>query len=96
MARLWDGVRALEGRTLQTVTGKGFDVVSVSDSHVRVTLHSSGRTLPIPRKAFDQAEALGLATASVRPSELREAQVSEGQPAYVAAIIRAVIGSTKT
>lgn len=53
MARLWDGVRALEGRTLQTVTGKGFDVVSVNGSHVRVTLHSSGRTLPIPRKAFD-------------------------------------------
>jgi hypothetical protein len=90
MARLWEGVRALEGRTLQTVTGKSFDVAEISDSHVRVTVHSSGRTYPIPRRAFDQAEAFGLDTPSVRPSKLREARVSEGQPAYVAAIIHAV------
>lgn len=78
---------------MQTVTGKGFDVVSVSDSQVRITVHSSGRPQSLPRKAFDQAEALGLATASVRPSDLRKAQVSDRQPAYVAAIIRAVVGS---
>ncbi len=95
MGRLWDEVRALEGRTLQTVTGKGFDVASVSASHARVTLHSSGRTLPIPRKAFDEAESLGLDTSSVTPSELREARVSEGQPAYVAAIIRVVRGAER-
>lgn len=95
MARLWGGVRALEGQTLQTVTGKGFDVVSVSDSQARVTVHSSGRTYPIPRKAFDLAEELGLDTSSIRPSALREARVSEGQPAYAAAIIHAVRGAER-
>lgn len=94
MATLWDEVRLLEGRTLQTVTGKGFDVVSVSGSHVRVSLHSSGRTLPIPRKAFDQAEELGLDTASVRPIDLREARIAGDQPTYVAAIIHAVVRSS--
>ena len=92
MASLWERVRALEGWTLQTVSDSvPFKIVSIDDSKVKV-LVSSGKTYSIYRRKFDKAEALGLATADVKPFQLRKAKASEGNPAYVAAIIRAVVG----
>src|SRR4051812_37044166 len=93
MASLWGRVRALEGFTLPTVSGRAeFDVASVGDDYVRVVPHSSGKPRPIKREDFERAEALGLATADITPIQLRRAGISEFNPAYVAAIIRAAVG----
>src|SRR5215217_7028832 len=92
MASLWERVRALEGQTLQTVRDRvSFEIVSIDDSKIKV-LVSSGKTYSIYRREFDKAEALGLVTVNVKPSQLRKAGASEGNPAYVAAIIRATVG----
>jgi hypothetical protein len=92
VASLWERIQALERFTLPTVSGRAaFDITSVDDGHVRITPYSSGQPRPIKRQEFEQAEALGLATADVTPIELRRAGVSEFNPAYVAAIIRAAV-----
>ena len=92
MASLWERVRALEGQTLQTVRDRvPFEIVSIDDSKIKV-LVSSGKTYSIYRRQLDKAEALGLVTADVRPSQLRKAGASKGTPAYAAPIIRAVVG----
>ena len=91
MATLWEGVRALEGRTLPTERGREFDVPEVGDDHVRVVPRSSGKPRRIERREFEQAESLGLATADVHPIQLRRAGASEFNPAYVAAMIHAAV-----
>ena len=92
MASLWERIRTLEGRSLPTSTGRGtFDVVGVDKNRVRITLHSSRKTRrSIERWRFERAETLGLVRSDVIPDEIRNAQVSEYDRAYVAAIIRAV------
>ena len=95
MATLCGKVRALEGQMLAIVTGRAtFDVTGVNDKRVEVVPRSTGQTRPIYCQEFERAEALGLARADVTPSQLREAGASEGNPAYVAAIIRAVVRGT--
>ena len=93
MASLWNRVRALEGQTLPTVSGRGtfFEVAEVGANHVPVVPRSSGKPRRIERREFEQAESLGLATAGVHPIQLRRAGASEFNPAYVAAIIRAAV-----
>ena len=92
MATLWERVRALEGQTLPTVSGReAFDVAEVDDRHIRVLPRSSGKPRRIERRQFELAESLGLATANVHPIQLRRAGASEFNPAYVAAIIRAAV-----
>jgi hypothetical protein len=92
MANLWERIRALEGRTLPTVSGRAeFDIASVDDGYVRVVPHSSGKARPIKREDFERAEALDLATTDVTPIQLRRAGISEFNPTYVAAIIRAAV-----
>jgi hypothetical protein len=54
--------------------------------------HSSEKPRAIKREEFERAEMLGLATAGVTPIQLRRAGISEFNPAYVAAIIRAAVG----
>jgi hypothetical protein len=93
MTSLWEQVRALEGWTLPTVNGRAlFDISAVDDGFVRVVPHSSGKPRAIKREEFERAEMLGLATAGVTPIQLRRAGISEFNPAYVAAIIRAAVG----
>jgi hypothetical protein len=93
MASLWEQIQALEGFTLPTVSGRAaFDIASVDEDYIRVVPHSSGKPRPIKREEFERAEALGLATTDVTPIQLRRAEVSEFNPAYVAAIIRAAVG----
>ena len=92
VATLCEKVRILEGQTMPTVTGRAtFHVTSVDDKHVEVVPRSTGKTRSISCQEFERAESLGLVTASVSPSELREAGASEANPTYVAAIIRAVV-----
>jgi len=92
METLWERVRALKGRTLPTVSGQEFHVEDVDERYVRVVPRSSGTPRsPIPRWRFERAEALGLARTGVTPSEIRKAGVSEFDPAYIAAILRAAI-----
>jgi len=97
MPSLWERVQALEGRTLPTVSGSAtFDITAVDDNYVRVAPHCSGKPVPIKREEFERAEALGLARADVTPIQLRRAEVSNFNPAYVAAIIRAAVGTRPT
>jgi hypothetical protein len=93
MTSLWERVRALKGWRLPTVSGRAaFDITAVDDDSVHVVPHSSGKPRIIKREEFERAEALGLATVDVTPIELRRAGISEFNPAYVAAIIRAAVG----
>ena len=93
MASIWERIRALEGRTLPTVSGRAaFDIASVGDDYVRVIPHSSGKPRLIRRQEFERAEMFRLARADVIPIPLRDAKISEFNPAYVATIIRAVVG----
>ena len=93
MTSLWERIRALDGFTLPTVSGRAaFDITSVDDNSVRVVPRSSGKPRPIRREDFERAEALGLVRADVTPIQLRRAGISEFNPAYVAAIIRAAVG----
>jgi hypothetical protein len=93
MASLWERIRALEGFTLPTVSGRAaFDIASVDEDYVRVVPHSSGKPRRIKREEFKGAEALGLATSGVTPNQLRGAGISEFNSAYVTAIIRAAVG----
>ncbi len=98
MASLWERVRALEGRTLPTVSKREafFEVAEVGDGYVRVVPRSSGKPRRMERREFEQAEALGLATTDVAPIQLREAGVSEFNPAYVAAMLQAAVGQGST
>jgi hypothetical protein len=68
-----------------------FDISAVDNDCVRVMPRSSGKPRAIKREQFEQAEALGLAAADVTPIQLRRAEISEFNPAYVAAIIRAAV-----
>ena len=93
MAMLWERIRALEGRTLTTMSGREtFDVIEVNETHARVVPRSSGTPRsPIPRWRFDRAETLGLASGDVTPSQLQEAGVTVRNSTYMAAMIRVAL-----
>lgn len=91
MHTLWEQVRALEGQTLSTARGRAFDVSMVDDRQIHVVPHSTGKVRPIRRHEFERAETLGLVTLDITPIRLRQAGVSEVNPAYVAAIIREIV-----
>ena len=82
---------------MPTVSGRAaFAITSVDKGYVHVVPRSSGKPhSPIERWRFEHAEALGLATAGVTPVQRRRAGVSEFTPAYVAAIICAVVGPSE-
>jgi hypothetical protein len=97
MANLWEQIRALDGRSMATSTGRGtFDGIEVDEHRIRIMLHRERMTRrSIERWRFERAEALGLARSDVIPDEIRKSQVSEFDPAYVAAIIRAAIDQVR-
>jgi hypothetical protein len=76
---------------LQTVTGREFVMTAIEDGYAQVVPRSSRKPRTIERWRFEQAEALGLATADVNLIQLRRAAILEFNPAYVAAIIRAAV-----
>lgn len=87
---LWARVRALEGRMLVTTAGKAFRIVAVGTDYVRIAPESSGKERPVHRSEIEGAVAMARAGREVSPVRLREAGVSEFNPAYVAAIVRAL------
>ena len=91
MASLWERVRALEGRTLPTVSGRAtFDITAVDNRYVQVVPRSCGKPRrPLKREDFERAEALGLATADVTRDQLSGVGIDEYNLSYVTAIIRA-------
>ncbi len=94
MTFTWDRVQALQGKTLQTVSrGATFKVEKVNNDHVWVMPCSSGKLRRIERWRFEEAERQGLVTPNVTPTEIRKKGISDFNPAYVAAIIRAVVGT---
>jgi hypothetical protein len=93
---LWQRLRALEGRTLRTVTGRGvFEVLRVADDAVHIRVRSSGREYGVRRREIEAGGALGLRGAALTPFRVRQASASEYRPAYVAALLRAVDGDAR-
>lgn len=93
MATLWDRIRALEGRTLTTVSRhNAFDVIQVTDTRVQIVPRSSGASRAgIDRRSFERAEVLGLARSDVTPSQIQNAGVARFNSSYVAAMIRVAL-----
>ena len=89
MSEIWTRVRSLEGRTLLTSTGKPFLVVEVGSDYLRIAPESTGKGRPIKRSEIEGAAELKDPT----PTEVRAAGISEYNPAYVAAIVRALSSS---
>jgi hypothetical protein len=87
----WEAVRALNGKSLTTVRGRTFDILTVADESVVISVLSTGKTRSISRAEFERAHDAGLFIAGVRPQQLRDANASEANPAYVAAIIREIL-----
>ena len=96
MEEMWVSVRALQGRTLLTARGNPFCVVSVKTGYVAVVLQSTGKERRISRAEIEGAIALALQGRDISPSRLREAGVSEANPAYVAAIVRHILRQDTT
>lgn len=90
---LWERVRLLEGRKLNSTSGRStFEILSVKSDVALIRIHSTGSERSIRRQEFDKALKFGMVTFSVTPSQIRESGASEFSPAYVAAIIRTVLG----
>jgi hypothetical protein len=91
MAFPWEEVRVLTGKTLCTVRGRTFDIVTVDDDAVEIFVRSTQKPRTIDRDEFERALVADLFTAQVRPQQLRDAEASEANPAYVAAIIHEIV-----
>jgi hypothetical protein len=81
-------LRTLQGRTLQTATGKPFQVTAVGRDYVRVAPRASDRPRPVRRAIIDAAVAIG---AAVRPSDLQPAFPTDRNLSYAAAIARTLL-----
>jgi hypothetical protein len=86
---IWERVQRLNTRTVHTVKGIPFEITAVNENSVKIKVRS-GNEYYISRREFESAEELGMVTSRVEPGQLRKAGVSEGNPAYVAGIIRAI------
>ncbi|MBA2277364.1 MAG: hypothetical protein H0W06_06330 [Chloroflexia bacterium] len=90
----WERVQELQGKTLKTVSrGAPFDVMEVRNNFVRVAPLSTGEPRRIERTCFDLAAKKGLVTDDVKPSQIQKQSASVFNSTYVAAIIRAVVGT---
>src|SRR4051812_24956559 len=94
MDQLWRKLAALQGTMLETSKGrKPFDVVKVdeqSSTAVVIVPRSTGKPRKIMRDEIERAFAFLANNGSIMPSRLRKSGVSEANPAYVAAILRAI------
>jgi hypothetical protein len=86
----WGRVRGLEGRTLKTVRGDSFRVLSVDHGGLRVAVGAHGNSNRIGRDAIEAALALPRQSGNLQPSAVRRAGINEFQPAYVAGIVNAL------
>jgi len=93
MADLWASAPLLLGKTLQTATGRQFDVVTVGEAHLVVRIASTGNDRRIYRREIEATEALWQETGTApTPGAIRDAQASEANPAYMVPIIQELRG----
>jgi hypothetical protein len=91
MGQLWARVAELQAKTITTTTGRAqFNVDRVTDTGIVITPHSTGLPRKIQRRELESAAGLGLTTDQLTPTRVRQAGASEFNPAYVAAILRAI------
>lgn len=91
---LWAGLKELEGATVETVRGKPFTVLAVDPGKqgaIVIELASTGKRRTILRDEIERAYGLGHHGEAVRPSTVRASGASERNPAYVAALLRALV-----
>jgi hypothetical protein len=89
MDRFWTWAGSLQGQTVQTVTGKPFDIVAAScNDWFSIVSRSSGIARTVGAAEFERALALGLRGRDLIPRRIRDAGASEFNPAYVCAILR--------
>lgn len=88
----WENVRRLQGQTLQTVRGMPFTVTHVDDSVVLAVPSSTRKPRTIPRAEIEGALRLALSGEDLTPSAVRYNRISEANPAYVVAIVKAIGG----
>ena len=86
----WIDIQALEGQTVSTVTGVPLGVERVEERAVIVRLQN-GEARRIPREEVEAAAQLGLQGNDLRPTTVRAAGASDFNPAYVVALLRAVV-----
>lgn len=94
---VWDRVRALEGKTLQTLAqGRLFSIIRVSPERVEfVPERGSGNLRWFSREGIEFIANLGLSRDDIRPRILRE-WPSDQNSSYVAAIVHEVTKSDRT
>jgi hypothetical protein len=89
MDKFWAWAGSLRGQTVQTVTGKPFDVVAASRSEgITIVPRSSGIARTVLAAEFERALALGLRGHDLNPRRIRDEGASEYNPAYVAAMLK--------
>ena len=89
----WPQIRALEGKTLQTLDRhKPFEVVAVAESQVALKL-STGKIRTVRRKEIEDAFGELTLGGAISRSEIHERH-SQWNPAYVAAILAELEGVT--
>jgi hypothetical protein len=88
MAELWQLVQGLRGQTLQTPTGRGtFTVLDVDEHGLWIDVQGGGR-YRLARDAIEAAAALTEQDFSA--ARIRRLGISDSQPSYIAAVVRAV------
>ena len=93
MDDLWRRIERLRGQSLRTVTGKEFQVVTAEPDRTNILTiipKSTGKPRPIRREEFERAYRLRLKAHELTPMRIRHGGASEVNPAYVAAILRAI------
>jgi hypothetical protein len=88
---IWSRIKALEGQTLYTTKQRRpFNVVSVGDERISLTIGPSSKKTSIRRDTLEEAFEHSKTKGEVRPTDIRKAKISEARPTYVAAIIHAI------
>ena len=93
MTDLWAYAPALVGQTLQTATGREFDIVHVGTNHLMIRVSSTGNERRVSQREIEATDALWPSSnLPPRPDEIRAAQASETNPAYMVPLVRALRG----
>jgi len=90
MVLKWDRVKDLEDKTLETIEGKPFRVLKVTDSAVEVSPSSSGKSYTVSRKHLEKAVRLLAAGEEIPGPTAYKEKVYDQRPAYAWAILHAL------
>ena len=88
----WNRVKALEGKTLRTVSrGESFVIDAVESNRAVITPVSSRKPRSVRRAVIEDAVSLGLRQQEITPSVLaNRVATTDRNLSYVAAIVRAI------